>query len=203
MGSGIATRGGTHGGMRASFAHGGQSGSHTHPPRRGRFSEQRRGFHRRGFGRSAAYRSYAGYYSPASNWYGGPLWDWENSSYDSRDSEYQRYISQTSAEINRLADEVQRLQEEREYVQPAPPPAPAAQPTTPAAVQQDLPVVVVFLDKHIREVKNYVVANEMLVVLDGTRRTKFPLADIDLAATMKLNDERGVSFDVPNPVISQ
>jgi hypothetical protein len=29
------------------------------------------------------------------------------------------------------------------------------------------------------------------------------LADIDLAATMKLNDERGVDFEVPNPVITQ
>jgi len=25
--------------------------------------------------------------------------------------------------------------------------------------------------------------------------------DIDLAATMKLNDERGVNFSVPNPVV--
>jgi len=40
-------------------------------------------------------------------------------------------------------------------------------------------------------------------VLDGSRRTKYPLADIDLAATMKLNDERGVDFEVPNPVITQ
>jgi hypothetical protein len=43
----------------------------------------------------------------------------------------------------------------------------------------------------------------MLVVLDGNKRTKFPLADIDLAATMKLNDERGVDFEVPNPVMNQ
>jgi hypothetical protein len=43
----------------------------------------------------------------------------------------------------------------------------------------------------------------MLVVLEGNRRKKYPLADIDLAATMKLNDERGVNFEVPNPLISQ
>jgi hypothetical protein len=63
--------------------------------------------------------------------------------------------------------------------------------------------VLVFLDRHIQEVKNYAVAHEMLIVLDGGRRTKYPLADIDLAATMKLNDERGVDFEVPNPVITQ
>jgi hypothetical protein len=43
----------------------------------------------------------------------------------------------------------------------------------------------------------------MLVVLDGNRKKKYPLADLDLAATMKLNDERGVDFQVPNPVMAQ
>ncbi len=81
--------------------------------------------------------------------------------------------------------------------------APAAPPNTEAKQLEDLPVVLVFLDKRIQEVKNYAVANEMLIVLEGTRRRKYPLADIDLAATMKLNDERGVNFEVPNPVMTQ
>jgi len=105
-----------------------------------------------------------------------------------------------SSEINRLADEVQQLREERQYSQV--PPAPAPQSRTEANLQEDLPVVLVFLDKRIQEVKNYAVANEMLVVLDGSRK-KYPLADLDLAATMKLNDERGVDFQVPNPVMTQ
>jgi hypothetical protein len=214
MGGGFAARGGMQGGMRpsfahgmrpsfahgmrSSFAHGGHSGFHGHPPRHGSFVVHHHGFHTRGFARFASYP----YYTPYYGWYGG-LWDWDSSSYDSRD-DYQRYVAQTSDEMNRLANEVQQLREERDYAQyaqPAPPPAP--QPTAQAAMQESLPVVVVFLDKHIQEVKNYAVANEMLVVLDGNRRTKFPLADIDLAATMKLNDERGVNFDIPNPVMNQ
>ena len=105
-------------------------------------------------------------------------------------------------EVNRLADEVQELRQERESR--ATPPQPAPQPQQQAKLQQeDLPVILVFLDKRIQEVKNYAVANEMLVVLDGNRKKKYPLADIDLAATMKLNDERGVDFEVPNPVVTQ
>src|SRR6202008_2271615 len=97
--------------------------------------------------------------------------------YDARFNNNNNYDYQTAAEINRLSNEVERLREERDYAQaPAPAPLPAPQPLVQAKAQEDLPVVVVFLDKHIREVKNYAVANEMLVVLDGNKRTKFPLA---------------------------
>ena len=156
---------------------------------------QRRHFD--GRGRAWRYAGYPYYYG----WYGGPFgWGWESSSYDSRDNGSDAQY-QTAAEIKRLANEVQELREEREYNEAAPPLA--LQPRTEAKLQEDLPVVLVFLDKRIQEVKNYAVANEMLVVLEGNRTKKFRLADIDLAATMKLNDERGVDFQVPNPVIAQ
>lgn len=146
---------------------------------------------------------YGGYPFYGYGWY-DPFWsDWYRSSYDSQADNYVQY--QAASEINRLADEVQELREEQRQYRSAPP-EPAPQPQGQARLQQqqeDLPVIVVFLDKRIQEVKNYAVANEMLVVLDGNRRKKYPLADIDLAATMKLNDERGVAFDVPNPVITQ
>ena len=156
------------------------------------------GHHHHGFRRG--WYGYGSY--PYYGWYSPFYWDWASSSYDQSDNDYAQY--QTMNDINRLADEVQQLREERETRAAAPQPAPS--PQQPAKLQQqqeDLPIIVVFLDKRIQEVKNYAVANEMLVVLDGNRKKKYPLADIDLAATMKLNDERGVEFDVPNPVISQ
>jgi hypothetical protein len=198
-GGGSVRAGGFHGAGRAPFAggfHSGfRSGNGFHHPNRGPFFSQRHHFdgHRFGF-RHAIFPYYYG-------WYGGPFyWDWESSSYDSRDSGYDTQYQMTS-EINRLADEVQQLREDREYSQAAL--APAPQPHTEAELEEDLPVVLVFLDKRIQEVKNYAVANEMLVVLDGNRKKKYPLADLDLAATMKLNDERGVDFQVPNPVMTQ
>ena len=162
---------------------------------RGRFGGNRFG-HRRFYPYNPLYSGY-GY----SYW---PSWDYDDAEYDARFNN-NNYDYQTAAEINRLSNEVEQLREERDYAQaPAQPaPTPAPRPAVQAIAQEDLPVVVVFLDKHIREVKNYAVANEMLVVLDGSKRTKFPLADIDLAATMKLNDERGVDFQIPNPVMNQ
>lgn len=211
VGGGFRAAGGFHagGGMRAGGTHfsgGGRSGFHGpgafHSHHRGPVFVPRHGFQGHRFGHRNIYPNYNWY--PSYAYYGGPLWDWNDSSFDSRfnDDDYARY--QTTAEINRLADEVRQLREEREYNEAAaqPPTAPAPQPAVQATTQPDLPVVVVFLDRHIQEVKNYAVANEMLVVLDGTRRTKYPLADIDLAATMKLNDERGVDFTIPNPVMN-
>jgi hypothetical protein len=159
------------------------------------------GFHRRHGFRHGFYSYGYGAY-PYYGWY-SPFWDWETPSYDARNDYQDRYAEsqyQTASEINRLADEVEQLREERASgsVEQAPP-RPAVQPE--AKNDQDLPVVLVFLDKHIQEIRNYAVANEMVVAFDGSRTRKYPLMDIDLAATMKLNDERGVNFSVPNPVV--
>jgi len=158
-------------------------------------------------GHHFANRRFYAYY-PFYSWYGynyWPSWDYDDDEYDARFGNHYDSGYQTAAELNRLANEVERLKEDRDYAQAAAAmaSAPVPQPTVQARAQEDLPVVVVFLDKRIREVKNYAVANETLVVLDGSKRTKIPLADIDLAATMKLNDERGVDFQIPKPVMSQ
>jgi hypothetical protein len=143
---------------------------------------------------------YGGLYSP---WYG----DWWGSSYDSYDWSHNDYAQrQMLQQIDDLSQEVQRLRQEQEYSQvaaaavpAAPVPAPAPEPTAEAArTDSGLPIVLVFFDKKIQEIKNYAVMNEMLVVFDGRRTTRILLRDVDLAATMKLNDERGVDFQIPN-----
>jgi len=106
-----------------------------------------------------------------------------------------------SRQIDELSQEVQRLREEQAYSQarpaPAPPPSPGVD-SAGARMDAGLPIVLVFLDKRIQEIKNYAVINETLMVFDGQRTKKIALADLDLAATMKLNDERGVDFQIPN-----
>lgn len=143
------------------------------------------------------YYAYApfGYYSPF--W-----WDWSSSSYD-RSNNDDNYVTQRQAQqqIEDLSQQVQDLQQEREeraYSQP-PVPRPPAPSNTEAKIEPDMSVVLVYLDKRIEEIKNYAVANEKVVVFDNHHIKKIPLADIDLAATMKLNDERGVDFQIPNP----
>jgi hypothetical protein len=140
------------------------------------------------------YPYYGGYYSP---FYG----DWWGSSYDSSNDDYAQ--QQMSRQIDDLSQEVQRLREDREDREYPRETASASVPRPPveAALEKpntDLPIVLVFLDKHIQEIKNYAVINETLMVYDGPRTHKIPLMDIDLAATLKLNDERGVAFPIPN-----
>jgi hypothetical protein len=165
----------------------------------------RDGFHRHRFGtpffRRYAYGYpgfYAGYYSP---YYSPFYWDWYGSSYDSSNTDYAQ--QQTARQIDQLSAEVERLREEREDAQAKAdyrqvPVAAVPRPPAEAKLDSDLPVVLVFLDKRIQEINNYAVLNETLVVFDGTRSKRIPLADVDLAATMKLNDERGVDFQIPN-----
>ena len=64
---------------------------------------------------------------------------------------------------------------------------PAPQPST----------VLVYKDGHQTEVVNYAIVGETLYELSDGRAKKVALAELDLSATEKQNDERGVDFRVP------
>jgi hypothetical protein len=56
----------------------------------------------------------------------------------------------------------------------------------------------VFRDQHVEEVRNYAIAGGTLWVLnDHQAGKKIPLAQLDLDATVKMNDDRGLDFQVP------
>jgi hypothetical protein len=57
--------------------------------------------------------------------------------------------------------------------------------------------VLVFKDGHQMEVQNYAVLGNMLYDLSPGRYHKIALADLDLASTIKQNEERGVDFQLP------
>ena len=73
----------------------------------------------------------------------------------------------------------------------------------PAASETDPPVsqpatVLVFKDGRRLEIENYaIVGNTLYDLSDGARR-KIPLTDLDLGATTKQNDDRGIDFQVPS-----
>jgi hypothetical protein len=76
---------------------------------------------------------------------------------------------------------------------PAEPPAPAAPERIP-----DLPqTVVVFKDGHQLEMANYAIVGDSLFDLTPGHRHKIPLADLDLPATERQNDDRGIDFRLP------
>jgi hypothetical protein len=70
----------------------------------------------------------------------------------------------------------------------------ASQPQEPAPA-----TVLVFLDQHKEEVSNYAIVGQTLWSYAVPRTKKIPLADLDMAATEKANDDRGVTFRVPVP----
>ncbi len=126
--------------------------------------------------------------------YGGYPYPVVSQSYTANDSaaayDQQRELAR---EVDRLSEEVERLRDEQANRQkPSPPPQLQAQNTEPLR-----PTVLVFRDKHIEEAKNYAIVGPTLWIFRERRAKKIPLAEIDVPATSKLNDERGVEFRLP------
>jgi hypothetical protein len=75
-----------------------------------------------------------------------------------------------------------------------------AEDPSPADVREQIPVVLVYLDGHEQEVKNYAIVGPTLYDLGTFVAHKIPLAELNLKATIKANDDRGVEFSVPSSV---
>ena len=60
------------------------------------------------------------------------------------------------------------------------------------------PTILVFKDGHQLEIGNYAIVNQTLYDLTPGHPRRIALADLDLAATQKQNDDHGVPFDLPS-----
>jgi len=60
------------------------------------------------------------------------------------------------------------------------------------------PTVLVFKDGHQLEIGNYAIVNQTIYDLTPGHPRKIAVADLDLPATQKLNDDHGITFDVPS-----
>ena len=102
--------------------------------------------------------------------------------------------------MNQQSLEEQRMRQQAEDDPPAnnndryARPAPAARETEGAPVS---PTVLVFRDQHQQEVGNYAIVGQTLWNFAPRRTQKIPLSDLDLVATTKANDERGLTFRAP------
>jgi hypothetical protein len=212
-------RGGGFGG-HAGFASRGPGGGNMRGPAMGGFHRSgfpngtRPGF-RPGFGRGPFFGNrfgnrfhhhhypYWGYgYGYPWGWGWGYPWDYgdlgwyDNSSYaqqyypqDDYSNQYygqNNQVQEQQAEIDRLNDQVERLREERDRQRQAAAPEAKPQPTE-----------LVFRDKRTEEIQNYAISGQTLWVLTEQRARKIPLSEIDLAATRKVNEDRGVDFEIP------
>jgi hypothetical protein len=147
--------------------------------------------HHRAFYGRRSYYPYAAYYPYGYyGWYADPFYDTDDQDLyaeeyrpapyrenDSDNGELQRDVETLSGKVDRLQADV----EVRNRPQPGLEPATA----------------LVFRDQHVEEVRNYAIAGGTLWVLNEQAGKKIPLADLDLVATAKVNDARGVDFQVP------
>jgi len=142
------------------------------------------------------YRGYCGY-SWTGGWYGGmgvayysypaqsyPVYDAppDNSNAYAADNQQQ--------EIDRLNDEVARLRAERPLAAPA-------NPAPPPSAEQIADTVLVFRDRRSEAIENYAIVGETLWVFNEQRARKIPIADLDMPATIKVNEARSIDFRLP------
>jgi hypothetical protein len=98
-------------------------------------------------------------------------------------------------EPSRPADDRYREPARREGREVESEPEPIKAEAAPAAEQPE--TVLVFKDGHQLEVQNYAVVGSMLYDFTAGRRRKIALSELDLSATAKQNDDRGIDFQVP------
>ncbi len=69
--------------------------------------------------------------------------------------------------------------------------------TDDASTSDQPQTVLIFKDGHQVEVANYAIVGNTLYDLTGGHRQKIALADLNLTATAKENDDRGIDFELP------
>ena len=57
--------------------------------------------------------------------------------------------------------------------------------------------MLIYRDGHAEDVQNYAIVGKTIWVFDESRAKKIPLAELDLAATKRGNEDRGIDFVLP------
>ncbi len=96
-----------------------------------------------------------------------------------------------AAQVAMLTDAVRQLREDQALRTTAQPPAVSP---APAAEEKAAPVVLIYRDGQRIEAENYAVLGQTLWVFRNKTTRRIPLADLNLDATRKANEERGIDF---------
>ncbi|HKW66650.1 MAG TPA: hypothetical protein VJP04_05135 [Terriglobales bacterium] len=130
-------------------------------------------------------------------YYSMPLYDDSSYTY-SRDTEQ---LERANAQVSDLNNQIEQLREELERMreQQSSPRAAAAAPPPADDAREEPPVstTLVFRDGRRSQVENYAVVGNTLWVFNDQRRTKIPIAELDVKATQQVNEDRGVDFAIP------
>jgi hypothetical protein len=204
----------SHGGFASSGGRGfsggrSSSGFAARPLARG--SASRPSFSSRGFNRSGGARTRAfGFRNNCAGFgcrgrfgypwgYAGaydPYWWWDSGSSYDQDQQYQTGLAN---EMNQQSLDEQSMRQQADqdlYVGSAPPP-PHRRSEHEELNEAAPATVLVFHDEHKQEIHNYAIVGQTLWNFNPQHTQKIPLSDLDIPATTKENDERGVDFHVP------
>jgi hypothetical protein len=158
------------------------------------------GFRGRGFRNNCFGYGCWGYGYP---WYGGyydPFW-WGDSG-SSYDQDYEQNLAIANEMNEQSLEEQQMLRQEEAdgdrdlYARSDPAPRRAS-----GSEKQGAPImpatVLVFRDQQQKEIQNYAIVGQTLWNFAPQHTEKIPLSELDLPATTKANDDRGITFRVP------
>lgn len=137
-----------------------------------------------------------GYGYPYYGYYAGidPYWWWDSNSDNQEDADQRAMANDMSAEN---LDEQQQLRQEDQDANARPMNRPRG--PAPAVAQSSIEpaTVLVYRDQHQREIQNYAIVGSTLWAFTPQRTEKISLAELDLPATTKANEDRGVDFRLP------
>ncbi len=191
--------GGGFSGSHSGFAGGGfAGGSHFGSDTRPGFGS--RGFRGNRYGYGYGFRSRSGYGYP---YYGYPYgyydpfldsWWWDSGSSSDQDYAQQQQMAEQMNEDNLEEQQMLDRQDQDAY---APRARRDPQPSREETARNDPATVLVFRNGQQREIQNYAIVDGMLWNFTGTRTERIPLAVLDIPATVRANDDRGVDFHLP------
>ncbi len=157
------------------------------------------------------YRCAGGYGYPFwGSAYYDPWWSWNQDDQQFNDDYYGQYdmanrMNEQSLEQERMLRQEQTDGDQDTYAARAPErrsmdPASSVQPQGSPIIP---PTVLVFRDQHRQEAQNYAIVGPTLWNFTSQRTEKIALASLDLPATEKANEDRGVSFRIPGNAAGQ
>jgi hypothetical protein len=155
------------------------------------------------YGYNCGWRGWNSRYPWWGSAYYDPWWSWNQDDQQFDNEYYGQY--QAANEMNQQSLEQQRMFREEEQAGDQDAYAPrrservADPPSRPEPEGQSLisPTVLVFRDQHRQEVRNYAIVGSTLWNFAPAHTEKIALAQLDLPATEKVNEDRGITFRVP------
>jgi hypothetical protein len=124
-----------------------------------------------------------------------PYWWWGSDSGNGNNQDYYDQMGLAN-EMNQESLDQQGMRQQQanqdSYARSSPPQRHQAERTEAAP-----PTVLIFRDQHTEQIQNYAIIGQTLWNFAPQHTEKIPLSDIDLPATTKVNEDRGVGFSVP------